>query len=123
MEPTRKRILCIEDDDDTCQFMTCLLELSNYEAKTAKTVAEGLRLANSEPFDLYLLDNMLPDGTGLELCLKIRSLDQHTPILFLSGSAQQEDRQQALDAGAQVYLSKPSDPEELMRVISQLLLN
>lgn len=121
MEPTRKRILCVEDDEDTCQLMIYLLELSDYEVRMAKTMTEGLRLAVDEDFDLYLLDNILPDGTGLELCLRIRSLDPRTPILFHSGSAYEEDRQQALEAGAQVYLRKPSDPEDLMRAISQLL--
>src|SRR5262245_18217594 len=110
MEPTRRRILCVEDDEDTCQLMICLLGLSHYEVRTAKTMTEGLKLAGAEEFDLYLLDNLLPDGTGLELCLRLRSLDSRTPILFHSGAVYEEDRKQALAAGAQIYLRKPSDP-------------
>src|SRR5438128_12269657 len=101
MELTKRRILCVEDHEDTCDLMITLLEQSDYEVWPACTVADGIRLARSERFDLYLLDNRLPDGSGVELCQRIRQLHPRTPILFLSAAVSETDRQQALGAGAQ----------------------
>ena len=87
MHSPRKRILCVEDDEDSSGLMTTLFELLNYQVVIASTSAEALRLSQSERFDLYLLDSWLPDGTGIQLCEQIRSLDPVTPILFLSADA------------------------------------
>lgn len=89
-------------------MLNALIAQANYEMKSAGTVAETLRLARSESFDLYLLDSRFPDGTGVELCRKLRAFDPLTPILFYSGATFESDRQRAIDAGAQAYLTKPS---------------
>jgi DNA-binding response OmpR family regulator len=75
MQSARKRILCVEDDEDNSGLMTALFELLNYRVVIASTSAEALRLSRSESFDLYLLDSWLPDGTGTQLCQQIRSFD------------------------------------------------
>jgi len=121
MELTKRRILCVEDHEDTCDLMIMLLERSNYEVWPACTVADGLRLARSEHFDLYLLDNRLPDGTGVELCQLIRESHPRTPILFLTAAVSETDRQRAMSAGAQSFLKKPNDLENLEPTISRLI--
>jgi two-component system, OmpR family, response regulator len=121
MHPPRKRILCVEDDEDSSGLMTALFELLNFQAAIASTSAEGLRLSQSERFDLYLLDSWLPDGTGTQLCKQIRSLDPLTPILFLSADAYPQTQAEAFRAGAQAYLTKPVDPDVLKEMVRWLL--
>jgi len=82
--PRRKRILCVEDHPETCEFIQALL--SEYEIVGADTLAEGMRRAAGGRFDLYLLDYHLPDGTGLELCSRLRAFNRKTPILIYSGT-------------------------------------
>ncbi len=94
----------------------------DYVLRTATTAAEGLQLAQSEHFDLCLLDLRLPDGSGLELCRQIRSLHPHTPIVFYSTIAHEAYRQEALSAGAQEYLVKPQSMSALVELIAQLFV-
>ena len=121
MHPPRKRILCVEDDEDSSGLMTTLFELINYRVVIASTSAEALRLCQSERFDLYLLDSRLPDGTGAHLCQHIRSFDRVTPILFLSADAYPETQAEAFRVGAQAYLTKPVDPDVLKEMVRWLV--
>jgi two-component system, NtrC family, response regulator AtoC len=123
MQPTKRLILCVEDDDDTCSMLSALLGRAGYEVRTASGVADGLRLAEGGRFDLYILDNWFADGTGLDLCRRIREFDCATPILFFSGLAQESDRQIGLDAGAQGYLIKPNDLDKLVETVTRLIGN
>ena len=100
------RILYVDDHEDTRFMVKAWLATSNYEVATAESVASGLRLAQSELFDLYLLDTRLPDGNGTELCEKIREFDLKTPIIFYSGDAP-EHMSAALKCGAQDWVVKP----------------
>jgi DNA-binding response OmpR family regulator len=115
-----KRILCIEDEDNGLLLKKLLSD--NYEVITASTVAEGRQLAQAGDFDLILLEGWLPDGVGFDLCRQIRQLNPHIPILFYSSLAYEADRQQGLNAGAQVYLIMPNDLERLLPTITQLLI-
>ena len=119
-EKTR-RILYIEDHDDTRELVTLLLAQKSYEVVTGSTIANGVALAGAEEFDLYLLDSWLPDGSGLDLCQQIRKFDQTTPILFYSAAAYATDHDLALKCGAQAYLVKPSQPSELCDMVSDLI--
>jgi CheY-like chemotaxis protein len=121
MQSVRKRILCVEDDEDSSGLMTALFELLNYQVVIASTSAEGLRMSQNERFDLYLLDSRLPDGTGSELCKQIRSFDWVTPILFLSADVYPQTQAEAFSAGAQAYLTKPVDPDVLKEMVRWLL--
>ena len=87
MEKTKGRILCVDDDKDTCELVTVLLGQAGYEVIQALNIADGLTLARREHFDLILLDWFFDDGTGLELCQMIRAFDSQTIILFYSGVA------------------------------------
>jgi len=116
----KKRILFVEDDVDLHELVR--LMLTGYRLVTARNFADGLRLSRQWYFDLYILDNWLPDGNGVELCRLIREFDPHTPILFLSGAAYESDVREALTAGAQLYITKPCGPHELDRAVARLIL-
>lgn len=121
MPRLKKRILYVDSNADAGSIMSAFLGLSGYEVRTAGTAAEGLRLAKSERFDLYLLDQVFPDGEGLELCRLIRACSPHTPVLFFSAAPPEVYRQPALLAGAQDYLRKPEDLEALEPTITRLI--
>jgi DNA-binding response OmpR family regulator len=120
MQPTKRRILCVDDDEDTCFMLTRLLQQENYEVKTVKSVSEALELARNESFNLYILDEWFPREAGLGLCRKVREFDPHTPIIFYSGAAFDSDKEEALYAGAQAFVAKPY-VEELVCTVHRLL--
>jgi DNA-binding response OmpR family regulator len=117
--PNQKCILLVEDYEDVRDLAE--LTLTEYTLITARDFSEGLRLARRKYFDLYILDNWLPDRSGVELCRAIREFDPHTPILFYSAAAYQRDIDDALRAGAQDYIVKPIIPDELRQAISRLI--
>lgn len=114
------RVLCVDDEEDACEMLSALLEFSQIETKAVGNAAQALYLIQAEHFDLYLLDAWLPDLDGVELCRRVRALDQHTPILFYSGAAYDDDKKRAFDAGANDYVIKP-DVDGLLRTITELL--
>ena len=80
-------------------------------------------LAQRQSFDLFLLDNWMPNFTGVELTRAIRQFNQTTPILFYSGAAFESDQKEALDAGAQGYLIKPAGIAELLDSVQKPIAN
>jgi DNA-binding response OmpR family regulator len=116
---TKKRILCAEDDEDSCELIGFLL--AEYEVVFADNIKKAVELFETEHFDLCLLDNWLIDGLGIDLCRQIRALNPTVPIIFASGVGQKEEIQKALDAGAQAYLVKPYFPEELQKIVKELI--
>jgi DNA-binding response OmpR family regulator len=116
-----RRILYIEDHEDTRELVTLLLGQKSYEVITGSTIETGVALAGSERFDLYLLDSWLPDGSGLDLCQRIRQFDQKTPIIFYSAAAYAADHEMAMKCGAQAYLVKPSPISELCDLVNTLI--
>src|SRR5262245_2074881 len=115
----KKRILFVEDTKDMWELVS--LTLAECRLVYARDFNEGLRLARRGYFDLYILDNWLPDSSGVELCRLIRKFDPHTPILFYSACAYPRDLQAAYNAGAQAYLIKPVSSRELARAVAQLI--
>ena len=122
MECFQRHILYIEDHADTRELVTLVLGESNYRVTTACSVKDGLNLAREQQFDLYILDAWLPDGTGIDLCQRLREFDRATPIMFLSALAFEADKQAAIDHGAQSYLVKPADIRVLRNEVRALLL-
>ena len=112
------RILYCEDDPDTREMMRFALESHGFEVICPDTPPECLRAAKEQRFDAYVLDGRLPQMSGTDLCKQIREFNSYTPIVFFSGLAYQEDRQRALDAGAQAYIIKPADVDEVVSTIS-----
>jgi DNA-binding response OmpR family regulator len=120
--PARKRILYIEDHEDSRHMLAALLGIAGYEVISAATVAEGLGLAMLERFHLYVLDSRFKDGTGVDLCRKLRALHPETPIIFYSSSAYPYDIEAGMAAGAQRYLIKPNGVYTIEQTIAGLLV-
>jgi DNA-binding response OmpR family regulator len=121
MEPRKLRILFAEDHEDTRDLYTFVLERANYEVTTAKEISAAMALAEKHNFDLFVLDSRLVDGSGIDLCKRIRLTDQMTPILFCSALAFDKDKLEAFSAGAQSYLVKPVSISLLCQTIEELL--
>jgi len=121
MEQTKGRILCVDDDKDTREMLRALLGLEGYEVVEAQNVAEGLNQGVRNNFDLILLDWVFEDGTGVELCKKLRNTGAATPVLFYSGRSDKADIETALKAGAQGFLIKPVEAAQLFDSLSQFL--
>jgi DNA-binding response OmpR family regulator len=107
MPQVKCRILCIDDHEDTSEMLKLLLVQEDYEVVTATTMQEALRLATSEEFDLYVFDKHLPDGSGLELCVKLNEATPGVPCIIYTGDAYDIHRFEALAAGADGYVAKP----------------
>ena len=95
--------------------------MNNYRIAAAEDWHDALMLARSNEFDLCLIDNWMSGCSGIDLCEKLREFDPITPILFYSGAAYEHDRQRAFAAGAQGYLVKPVDNDELLKQLSRLI--
>jgi DNA-binding response OmpR family regulator len=111
----------VEDHEDTRELVRFMLSQSTIDVVTAGTLEDGLRLASESKFDLYLLDFWLPDGYGTELSRHIREFDKTTPIVFFSAAAYESDQNEALDSGAQAFLTKPRAPIELCDLVHSLI--
>ena len=121
MPTPRFRILCTEDDADTRDLICIMLNAINCDVVTSASFSESVHLAQTQRFDLYLLDNWLPSSSGIELCQELRKLDSKTPILFFSGAAYDADKRQAQQCGAQGYLIKPADGHQLTTEVLRLI--
>src|SRR6188474_556483 len=102
-----RKILYLEDHEDTRELVTLVLRNESYTVTSTDTFDEALALVQTTSFDLIILDNSLVDGSGLEFCRRVRKFDAVTPILFYSGGAYETDKLNAVRAGAQGYLVKP----------------
>ncbi len=114
-------ILFVDDDQDTRALIHRALELQGFEVVVVATSFEALDVITVKKFDAYLLDNWLPEMSGVELCLKLREKDSETPIIFLSGAGRYIDKVEALSAGANSYLTKPIDLDELVCCLKEML--
>ena len=95
----------------------------NYRVSTAATAQEALALIKTEPIDLLILDNILPEMTGVELCRMIREKNSQLPIMFYSAMARKIDREKAMAAGANEYLVKPNDLDRFETIVGQMIQN
>jgi DNA-binding response OmpR family regulator len=117
--PKKKRILLVEGLDDERDLLRLVLE--EYDVAVAGDYDEGLRMARRQYFDLYVLGDRMPGGTGIELCLRIREFDPNTPILIYSGQPRPGYHLEALSAGAQAYFAKPIEVQEVLGTVTTLL--
>ena len=102
------RVLYAEYNEDACFMLSTILGFSGIELQPVHTLAEALRLAQTEDFDLYLLDTRFPEGSGFDLCRQLRQSNPQTPIIFYSGDAYEADKAKGLAAGAIAYFTKPN---------------
>jgi DNA-binding response OmpR family regulator len=111
-------VLCVEDDLDTQEMLRVLICERGYGFEVAGTRADALRLIQEKEIALVLLDNMLPDGNGVELCRQVREFDKQLPIIFVSGSAHEDERLEALGSGANAFLTKPLALDKLFATLN-----
>ena len=112
-----KHLLIIEDEEGILQFLKQGLEEENYQISSATNGLDGLTLFQNEKFDLVLLDWMLPEMTGLEVCKKIRETNSKTPIIFLTAKDTVQETVEGLKTGANDYIKKPFSFDELVERI------
>jgi OmpR-family two-component system manganese-sensing response regulator len=115
------RILLVDDEVEMADPLGQVLTRQGYEVDVAYEGSRGSQLAQQGHYDLLILDWMLPQQSGLEICQQLRSRGDTTPVLFLTAKDTIDDRVQGLDAGADDYLVKPFELRELLARVRALL--
>ena len=115
------KILLLEDDPPTREFLADTLTTHRYAVDAIADGATGFDLASRWPYDLLIVDWLLPNLDGLEVCRRLRALGSRTPILMLTVKATSEDIVAGLDAGADDYLTKTCDAPQLLARVRALL--
>jgi DNA-binding response OmpR family regulator len=115
------KILIVEDEHKIANLLKQGLEQERFIADVAYDGTSGFDLASSEPFDVIILDRLLPGIDGLDICKKLRAQGNHTPILMLTAKGQTMDKVEGLNSGADDYLTKPFAFEELLARIKALV--
>lgn len=116
----KKKILIVEDDENILHLEKDYLEANGFETATASDGEEGLKLALKGDFNLIILDIMLPNVDGLEICRQVRK-NNNTPIIIVSAKKDDFDKIKGLGFGADDYIVKPFSPSELVaRVIAHI---
>lgn len=117
----RVKVLVVEDDPNLGEILHEYLILKGYDAKLARDGEEGEQLFKSEPFELCLLDLMMPKKDGFSLAKDIREINADIPIIFLTAKSMHEDIIQGFTVGADDYITKPFSMEELLMRIKAIL--
>ncbi|MDN5396053.1 MAG: response regulator transcription factor [Chryseobacterium sp.] len=116
-----KKIILIEDETSVVSFIKKGLQESGYEVSVAFDGLTGVQLVQTNDFDLVVLDIMLPEMNGLDVCKEIRKTNQHVPILFLTALGTSENIVLGLESGGDDYLVKPFKFIELVARVKSLL--
>ena len=119
--PSQPHILFAEDDADTRELVQHVLANAGFQVSVTGDPSEVPDLVLTTRFDALLLDNWMPGLTGLDLCRTIRSFDPNIPIFFCSGAVTEADKKAAFSAGAQGYIVKPFDPDDLTATLHAAL--
>jgi two-component system alkaline phosphatase synthesis response regulator PhoP len=115
------RLLVVEDEPGIAFALETDLRSEGYDVDVVTTGDEALKRARSEPFDLVLLDVMLPGKDGFEVCREIRRAGVRTPIILLTAKSQEAEKVMGLELGADDYVTKPFSPRELRARIKAAL--
>ncbi len=117
----RQRILIVEDEPDIVGGLTDVLEFEGFEVVAAGDGRSGVRQMREHGADLVILDLMLPDINGYQVCEEIRAADQIVPIIILTARGQELDKIRGLEVGADDYVTKPFSVGELVARIKAIL--
>ena len=119
----KSKLLLIEDEDSLAYTLKTFFEKKNFNVEIVKDGEDALFQAESMKPDVVLLDWMLPNMSGLEICRQIRTAKdiKKTPIIFLTAKGEEEDKLRGLDTGADDYITKPFSQRELLARINALL--
>ncbi len=115
------RVLAVEDEPDMRRGLQDNLEFEGYDTVVTANGLEGLRLAQKEPFDLIILDLMLPGMDGIEVCKRLKEDGCKTPIIMLTARGAEEDKIEGFEAGADDYITKPFSLKELLMRVKAVL--
>lgn len=115
------RLLLVEDEPGLVLTLGDRLRAAGYRVEVADTGGKALDRLAAEPFDVLVLDLMLPDIDGFEVCRRLRRRDRSLPVLMLTARGAVADRVRGLETGADDYLVKPFDPAELLARLEALL--
>jgi DNA-binding NtrC family response regulator len=121
MPKHKRKLLVIDDDRLFCDSVGCVLEDSDIEVLTAHTGARGLELCAAAPVDVVLLDQKLPDTSGIDCCAPILNCHDGTHIIFITAYPSFQNAVQAIKMGAYDYLSKPFEMEELLLTVNKAM--
>jgi DNA-binding response OmpR family regulator len=123
MEKKRQQILVIEDDEPLAHLLKLHLETEGYTVHTETRGSRGLNYAAENPLDLVILDLRLPDVSGFQVCKELRRIHRpwNLPILMLTALNEPVDQLRGFAHGADAYLTKPYEPDELMQTIRLLI--
>ena len=123
MNSKEKTILVVDDEEHILELVRFNLEKSGYQVVTAETGSEAMELLKQQPVDLLILDLMLPDVEGIDVCKQLRASDAHAalPIIMLTAKSEELDRILGLELGADDYLTKPFSVKELVARVKTLL--
>lgn len=114
------RILVVDDEPQMRSIVTFALETQGFQTSTANSVSVAWKMLTEQRFSLVVLDLMLPDGSGIDLCRRIRA-KMSTPVIMLTALGEEEDRVEGLEAGADDYVTKPFSPRELALRVTAVL--
>jgi CheY-like chemotaxis protein len=123
MAERKRRILCAESNRDVGDLIALMLEQKGYEVESVQTAADCLKVASTDRFDLYILNDTYIDSDSLELCRALREIDPVTPVLLFSleSSGPPQQQQEPVQTGVKLYQSKTSNFVSLVQTIDQLL--
>ena len=122
MSEGKRRILCAESNKDVGDLIALMLTRKGYEVESVQTAADCLKVASTDRFDLYILNDTYIDADSLELCRQLREIDPVTPVLLFSLESSGPARaRQTTQTGVRVYRSKTSDFVSLVQTIDRLL--
>jgi DNA-binding response OmpR family regulator len=116
-----KKILIIEDEQEMARGLKDILEFEGYEALTVGSGKESIKMLGQDEPDCIILDLMLPDLSGYQVCSEIRRQKRNTPILMLTAKAQDHDKIRGLEVGADDYMTKPFSVGELLARVKALM--
>ena len=118
-----KSILIVDDDEMVLLAVNELLGQEGYDVHTVSSGTEALKRLDKDGYDLLLLDIIMPEMDGFELCKRIREKERYreTPIVFLTAKSREEDMAKGLEVGANLFLSKPISPDKLLGIISDTI--
>ena len=115
------QILLIDDDQALSELLSEYLSAEGFSVEAAFTGSDGLTMASEKPYQLIILDVMLPNMNGIEVLKRMRQASIHTPILMLTAKGDDLDRILGLELGADDYVPKPCNPRELLARINAIL--
>lgn len=117
------KILIAEDDQDIRELVVLTLQFSGFDVVSVEDGSLAVEKAQSDSFDLILMDVRMPRMTGYEACRRLKEIDatKDIPIIFLSAKGQEQEIQTGLDAGAADYILKPFAPDTLVDTINNVL--